>query len=829
MTIDPGQPATRRVQLAVLLVLTGLVALLPWMRNHAYLRDFYDYGLVIAATDKIGAGLRPYVDFATPIQAGFFWLSSIVERLGGGTYLALTAGGAALIVAMVAAFGLILARRWPWWAAGLTTLAITAASATQHTILWHNALGIFTLGLVVWTTAIAPVLAREHRWWHLLTLAGLVLGGINKLNFHLVALAAALAWALRAGLNGQARWGRVAATVLAWLVAGTAVPFAAEIAWTGASPRLWWHNVVELAATSRAGPLNRLLSTDFLSTPIHDYYGPLLLSQVGWAGLVLAVATLLGLWLTRPARGGGRVDAFLLPLAVALSGAAGGALLATNQEIAYVGLAAGLTLATGIWLGFAPEPRRGALVPALVLPATVIGVASWISAWQGQRSQFGYSPAPRAAYRLADESGATFAYLHGLHLPPEMAETLGLLERWLPEPGPEGYRPVFYGPGMEWADRMLRGVPAPRGQPLWVHWDTTYGPGEIWRLVHRLATDMRCQVVLTTLARDQWTPELAPTFARYFSGDLLGPVTRRWTRINHQTDRVVDAIQFNNVAGGNVAGPILVTESGQPLVSLPYAGQQIMLGIMGGAGRLRVAEPTYRFGADAVVALGSHAKSGPLSADFRVTVHGANPEILLWSGRVELAPGQAEAAVPFKVDAMGRNLLLQVAVPAGQTGQIMAGFRNFQISHAIEAAGGPPSLRPTRWPDLPATAALGDSLLAAVAWRPEQVVVRGGSVGDPGLELSPGGEVWLHTPNVVGEIRGRLTFAAAAGSAPTVRVVWYKGGRLQMMQQGPVPTNGEFAFHAWSGEPGGWFGILVDDGAGTAPVRAQVTTAAFNP
>lgn len=74
-----------------------LIALLPWWRNHGYLRDLYDYGLVIAANGHLNLGERPYVDFTTPIQAGFLGLSWMFERLGGGTYGGLTLGGAALI------------------------------------------------------------------------------------------------------------------------------------------------------------------------------------------------------------------------------------------------------------------------------------------------------------------------------------------------------------------------------------------------------------------------------------------------------------------------------------------------------------------------------------------------------------------------------------------------------------------------------------------------------------------------------------------------------------------------------------------------------------
>lgn len=648
----------RRISVLVgSIIPVSLIALLPWWRNHGYLRDFYDYGLVISGLGLIEQGQRPYVDFATPIQAGFFELSRLAEKSGGGTYLALTRGAAALIVAMAAGLSIILARRWPWWAACAVALAITAASATQHTILWHNSLGVFSLALVVWAAAVAPVYRRADWLWHAVAAAGLFLGGINKLNFHLVALAAALAWALRAGLNRRAGWGAVFATCLGWLVVGGILPVAVELAWTGASFGVWRHNVIELAVGSRIETMQQIWSWKFLVAPIHDYYGPLLLPQIGLAGVGLTLAVLIGCWPASEGKKIWRWDYFLLPAAAVLIGAAGAALLATNQDIAYLGLGAWLVLAVGLWLGFSPRTHRLAFTGGLVLPALCLAVIAWSSAWQGQRSQFGYSPFPRSAYQLAESAGPTFAYLAGLRLPPETVLTMGLLEKLLPEVQPDGFRPVFYGTGTEWLNRFLPGLRQP-GQPLWMHWGTSYGSREARRLTQVLAADARYQVVLTTLARDFWPQEIRKVLNQHYKKDLLGPVTARWTRRDTIIATITDSVDFINRCGGNVAGVALHTDV-LPVGLMETEGGRSLLGVRGGEGRLLLNVPTYRFGADAVLDRASGAGQGPLQADFKVIVHGAIPEDVRWSARLELPAGQSTLTVPFMIDSGGHRLQLR--------------------------------------------------------------------------------------------------------------------------------------------------------------------------
>lgn len=804
-----------------------VIALLPWWRNHGYLRDFYDYGLVIAALGRLGAGEMPYVDFTTPIQAGFFGLNRMVEVLGGGTFLALTWGGAALTALMAAGLSLILARRWPWWAATVLGGAITLTTAAQHTIIWHNTLGVFALALVAWAAAVAPVLRRDDWPWHAVMMAGLLVGGLTKLNYQLVALAVAMAWAVRHGLVGRARFGRILATGLVVLLAGLVVPVAIELAWTGASLELWLRNVVQLAAAGRAEPLGLILSKKFLLAPIHDYYGPLLLPQAGLTGLLLCAGALVGCWPGRAVDRGARWDRVLLPLAVLLSGAAGAALLATNQEIVYVGLGAWLVLVASVWLGFGGNVRRPGFLPGLLLPAVIIGCAAWTSAWQGQRSQFGYSESPRTSYRLAEEAGPALRYLQGMRLPPEQVETLADLERWLPAPGTDGLRPVFYGPGTEWLGRIWPAIRV-RGLPLWGHWGTTYDGRETYRLLHELGTAGRYQLVLCSLARDAWRPECRLILGQFYDRSLLGPVTVRWIRRDGWQVQCKDSLEFVNRFGGNVAGQALRLEELPPGL-LRYESDRLMLGVTRGESRLEFTAPCYRFGGDAVIERLAHAGPGPLRARFKVIVHGAVPENVRWERAVELPAGQARLALPFTVDALAQPLELRVLADDDSSDLVAAGYRNLQITHAIESAEAPPDLRADHRSAQPADSAQAAALFGNIGWRPAQLFVQSGTPGTDGLELGADGEVWLHTPEMTGELRGQLTCLGPAGARPMVRVVWYKGGRLQIMQQGAIPAGGSFAFHAWCAEPGGWIGILLDPGDGATRARVRVTEANLTP
>lgn len=101
-----------------------LIVLLPWWRNHGYRCDLSDYGLGIADNGYLNPGELPYVNFTPPMQVSFLGLSWMFERVGDGTYAGLAIGGAARIVSAAVTLPLMLARRWPCWAAAIAGLAV---------------------------------------------------------------------------------------------------------------------------------------------------------------------------------------------------------------------------------------------------------------------------------------------------------------------------------------------------------------------------------------------------------------------------------------------------------------------------------------------------------------------------------------------------------------------------------------------------------------------------------------------------------------------------------------------------------------------------------
>lgn len=802
-----------------------MIALLPWWRNHGYLRDLYDYGLVIAANGHLNLGEKPYVNFATPIQAGFLGLNWLIERAGGGTYAALTWGGAGLIVIMNLGLTLLLARRWSWWAALLLGTVVTVSVASQHTILWHNALGVFGLALVAWASACAPAWRRETWGWHLVVVTGLFLGGINKLNFHLVGVAVALAWALRAGLLRRAGWGGVSCTGLGILTAGLLIPIGTEMVWTGATFGAWWHNVIGLAGSSRLGIIRDMLGSNFLIEPFHNYYGPLLVPQVGLVGIVLLLAVLIG---CRPndQAGGARLDRWLHAAAVMLTGFAAVVLLATNYEIVCLAGGAWLVLVVSLWLGFAPVARHAYFIGGLILPAVVLGVSAWWSAWQGQRSQFGYSSEARADYLPAASIGAKFSGLTGLSLPSDSVKSFRILDQALPDPDKNGHRQVFYGLGMEWAERYLPGLPRP-GKPLWVHWGTSYGPEALEALRRDLQVNEGYEVVISTVARDDWPEPVGDLLRKNYTPGLIGPTVKSWTRADRYAD-LGDAFEALDKLGGNVAGHVLHFDS-YPLRFRKLSDGRFAMGTTRTDGAVLLTAATNDLRGVVVLERLPGAGNQAVSAIVKAVVHGATPENSRWSARLELPAGEQSLRVPFTAEGQGNALLLCTWLAPESRGTLFVGFRDLEILNGTDSPGPAPILRASRAGEVEVTPALADSLFGSITWRPRQLELRGASAGTSGLELSAGGEAWLHTDGMLGEVRGQLTRSSANGRAPFVRVVWYRGGRVQILQQYFVQDGQVADFHAWAPEPGGWIGVLVDAGEGVAPVVVRVTSNTLTP
>jgi hypothetical protein len=792
-----------------------LLALLPWWRNHDYLRDFFDYGLVMSGVSRISDGERPYVDFVTPIQSGTFWLNALPERLGGGTYQAMTLGAAALIILSLVTLAWLLARRLPWWAAIVLAGAVVIGSASQHTIIWYNSVGVLCLAVAAWGGAIAPVLRRERWVEHTLVAAALFLGGVNKLNYHLVAVAAVAAWALRALLVGQANWRRVLATLLFVLVTGTVAPLLSELLWTGATLSQWSDNVITLAAAGRAEYFRALLTTEFYLKPQHAFYGPLALPQIGLTTVVLV--TLAGVASVVGRRGAERllaVSATVFALAAAL------ALLATNNEIAYLGLAAASVLAIALWLGFVSGTRPAPLLGALVLPTLLCGGVAWESAWQGQRSQFGHSPAPRAQYRDPSLATPRLEYLRGTKLPPEICDSIEGLISTLPPPDAHGRRPVFYGPGFEWYEHICPSVKTP-GLPLWLHDGTSYGPLERGRLAASLTVECRYQQVLVPIAWDQWPQSCRLALELGFTSALRGPWLRAYDN-RPASAQFTNPLDLLNFLGGNLH-PAYLSIDPHSLPSRASDGR-MFLGRTHGSSAFRFNAPSNRLAGTVIVQRRPGAPAGTLSADF--TIHytvGDNPGTA-WNQTVTLPAGANEATADYQIDSRQQALSFVSHIPIGSENALTVGWFGPRVMHAQAASTPPPSLYPDPLPNLLLSPEEVRTTVPAT-WQPDAVLLRGGVATADHFELPPGGELWLRANHPVAELLGRVRIAdnQPTEMMPVVRLVWCKGGRIEILNQGGVRSSDrQLELRAWSAEPDGWMGVLIDPKPGTPPALVYI-------
>ncbi|WP_221032286.1 hypothetical protein [Actomonas aquatica] len=790
-----------------------VLAMAPWWHNRGFLRDFFDYGYMMVASYRIGAGERPFVDFVAPLQTLTFRMNTWADQLFGGTFVALTLGNAVLITL---ALVLVVAAMRRWFAAPGALLlgwVMVVGTAGQHTIIWYNSLGTLLAAAVAWGAAAAPVWRRRDWGWHVVVVAGLVLSGMNKLNYHAITLVAALAWPVRAGLLGREHWGRVGATVAGWLLVGTVVPWSIELAWTGATPAQWWENVIGAAFSSRGGHLAAVFSTEFYLRPMHDYYGAYL-RPVG-AILVLWLVAAVGLgW-----RGRSWLDrALLVAAAVYVWGAVAG-LLATNYEIAYVALTTGMVLLIGIWVGF-ELPRRGwGVMVGLFAPVMLLGVVFWQSAWVGQRSLFGFERPPRAEWRELRDGDGTYAYMAGVKIPPALADSLEQLAERLGPPGdPATQHRYFFGSGTEWLRRVwetdtIKHIPIPV-EPL------GYGPKERLLLEEAFSYPPRFDFVV---GMDNWTDwpgdidefiddrGIASTLGKFTVWDLRGNKQETWLPPRD------DAIQVVNRYGSNMDGRLVELDGNVQFLQPIEAGKPL-LGVVRGFG-------SFLFRGEAHVMEGEYAlrrlegtdPNLELSATYSVEVIDPMTRMGVgkaWEGELILPPGEVFVSAKQAVQVAGRGARFEVTVADASDGAVAAGWFLPRVQHSAGVSPQSPQLRS---PVLPETSG-GEAGWAEALFPPElakdvTVVVRGGQALDGGLALERGGELWFRSAKEIAEwwMSFRALPTEVGGGDPVLRVVWYEAGRIEILTQ-LVVEKGDSAqrFRAWSPENEGWFGVLVD-------------------
>ena len=797
------------------MVSAGIVlalSLAPWVRNRALIRDFFDYGLMMVVNGRLAAGERLFVDITTPLQLLSYQLNYWSEHLFGGTYQAMTMGnGVAITLAVVFLFAMLV-RRFSVATTAVVTATLIIGSLSQHTIIWYNSIGVITLAVIGWAGAMAPVLKRTEWGWNLIVAVGLVLSGLNKLNYHAVAVAAALAWPLRAGLLGQVAWKRAVTTILCWLVMGIVAPLGIELALTGATWEQWRYNVIDAAFRHRGGNLWAVLTWKFYVTPMHDYYHatlrPLGAIFAGWLVVLMAVG-----W-----RGRSVLDRCMLMGAsvFAVGGMAG--LMATNHEIGYISFAAGIALLVGVWLGFDLPLRGWAPRILLVLPMLGLGGVMWHSAWLGQRALFGHSESPRERYREVRAEGGQFTYLKGTRVPPEMAEDLEQLSKRLGPVKADEWHPFFFGMGIEWLSRVWPTKPIAKLPPLVS--PLGYGPEEIQRMEDLLSYPSEIKYVVGMRAWPEW-----PGRVRHFvESSSLKSRTGQYEAWELHAEVMLkglppqqDALMAINNFGGNLDGHfVTIEQSIRPMIT---EDGRTYLGANRGEGRFSFDLPTYKVTGEVVLRRMEKTAplDEPLTATFAVQVLDENKRALstVWSQTFTLPAGETQVTHTCEAETQRRPFRMTVIVAEESADKVAAGWFVPRIQHSGSDTAEAPRLRLPSPGDVAEVDARWIEAVFPEGWREGiELVVRNGRLTDKGVTIDRGGELWFRSGRPIAEWIGHFWTQPTNvdWNLPVPRVVWYDGGRMEIIFQAGIEEVPEGkTFKAWSPESDGWFGILVDD------------------
>ncbi len=793
-----SEPAARSRFLRGLLAALGLAAgaalvLLPWWRNHAYLRDFYDYGLVIAGSYRMSLGEMPYVDFITPIQTLHFLQARWAEQGFGPHYLSLTYANALLIAAAFAGFVAVLRRPLGWGAAILVAVTVVTASSGQHTIVWHNALGVTWMALVAWLTARSRPAAEPGATVRLLLVGALLwLGGMTKLNYQAAALAFAALFALRDGWLGTWSRRRVLLVLAAYGFFGLVAPFVTELLYTGAGPSRWWHNVV-VTPQGRAGLLRDLLTLKFYFHTPHDYYKPLLMPFVGAWG-VAVLAALVAAAGVRLRRDKAPRSAWLL-----LAALAGGTWLcssvmeATNFDIAYLTGALWLALGTALVLALLAEAdgrvtKAGRI--AVGAAAVTLLVPAWLAAWHGTRALWDSAPGDRRAMVTTDDLPEQYAYFRGLRITAPMHESLVLFARLDTDLKARGQTTgeFYFLNGTEF---MLRAFAGKRYHklPLWLHEGTTYGEESARLIQEKLATDT-VRGVVSHGNWNLWRHGIEWYLNTRFQYERVGPMLhvyrehgdprRNWRDATTLSGRTLSSVDPRDLraAGGPFA--LAHASAGADYLGAPRSG------------RLSFRQPVTEISGELVARRAPAAGHSPLDMVWRVVTTAADgTQVVLSDERIVLAPDEPERIVPFKRAIAGLPVTLELYLPPDQ--RIEAGFRRLETEYVSTATAELPRLldgempvqsHPETW----AKALFADESLRGTPCHGEGFGIWPNEDGNgPQLFSHTPGVVWFKVDGKYRHLAGEFGLGAAtwtnrdALNGVRAQVIYYRPGHLQVL------------------------------------------------
>ena len=813
MTI-PSSALAQRLLLIALGITALVTAVLPWVHNHDYLRDFLDYGLVMSASGRIDAGEKPYVDFITPIQAGFLYINHLAEKMGGGTYRGLTRGNLFLIIFSLGGLWFMLRHRVADSIAITVSWAVVVTSVTQHTIIWYNTLGVICIAAATWSVAVAPALRRQTLSWHIILGLALFIGGLNKISFQAIALVGTFGLIFRASVLQQISIRQLLIGTGFIIGCGLVLPIIFELLFTGATWSEWRYNVLEIATSGRLHHLTVFLGVGAYFTPVHDYYGSLAFPQIGAAIVYLGVTTIIWGWPNRS-----KLDRALLVTASIGCVAASLALLGTNYEIAYIAFSAAFALFVSLTLAFNFRYLFKATALVLLLPAIIVGLAAWSSAWQGQRTLFGHSGSLRSDYVVLADVAENYSYVDGLHIPPEFANSYAAIQYFMPEPDANGLHPIFYATGLEWLERIWPAVKIPK-LPLWLYFGTTYQQTERDMLYQAMLPPSTYDAVLASVPWNHWL-DREKIFLNIFSEpQFCGSVILHYPLAKEGISRR-DPIHLVNLLGINfepalwrLEPPYEIELDSKHHVFFGSSKSQATFYFDGIMSR-SIAHPViHRFNPDSLE---------PVSARFFIDHFNDGAWLPLWSETLTLQPASPELSTSFPFDAHWHRLRFRVELLDSAESVAVAGWRPPTMLDSPPSNEEPPPLLPSPpavMRDLPDFAAA----LIKSDWIPDQFVVRNGRLDGDKFSLADRGQLWMRADQGLDSLAGIATLAAPTPLASVkVVVLWFKGGRIQITDQFTLDhEHPSRPFKSWSSGHEGWFGILLQQPADSSLVEIKI-------